>query len=55
MVSGMWGEAQLLLGVHQASSNDYVHIMEMENEKKKKKKQSGKPLQSSTDYRLDKT
>lgn len=37
MVSGMWGEAQLLLGVHQASSNDYVHIMEMENEKKKKK------------------
>lgn len=32
----MWGEAQLPLGVHQASSNDYVHIMEMENEKKKK-------------------
>lgn len=44
MVSGMWGEAQLLLGVHQASSNDYVHIMEMENEKKKKKKNKAENL-----------
>ena len=35
MVPWVWRESQLPLGVHQASSNDYEHIMEMENKRNK--------------------